>query len=72
MDQVCYERQATPFHTQIYEQVSIYCIVHSLELKSDMEFSVMPVLSYNMLSGPWRDTWILYGFDPRREPDTYQ
>ncbi|GAB5592501.1 tau 95 subunit of transcription factor TFIIIC [Umbelopsis nana] len=34
--------------------------------------SVMPVLSYNMLSGPWRDTWILYGFDPRREPDTYQ
>ncbi|KAI8578992.1 hypothetical protein K450DRAFT_244489 [Umbelopsis ramanniana AG] len=33
---------------------------------------VLPGIGYNVSSGPWRDTWIRYGYDPNKHPETYQ
>ncbi|KAJ2963002.1 hypothetical protein NQZ79_g1959 [Umbelopsis isabellina] len=33
--------------------------------------AVLPAISYNMISGPWRDTWIRYGYNPKKHKDSY-
>ncbi|CAO3666482.1 unnamed protein product [Umbelopsis vinacea] len=57
LDQVCYKRQTKAVASPV---------------SANTHFSVMPALSYNALSGPWRDTWIKYGYDPKIHPDAYQ
>ncbi|CAG8570638.1 8678_t:CDS:10 [Diversispora eburnea] len=30
---------------------------------------LLPLISYWMINGPWRDCWIRYGYDPRKDKD---
>ncbi|KAJ3147212.1 tau 95 subunit of transcription factor TFIIIC [Geranomyces variabilis] len=30
---------------------------------------LLPLHAYSMTAGPWRDTWIRYGYDPRLDPE---
>ncbi|KAJ3154164.1 tau 95 subunit of transcription factor TFIIIC [Geranomyces michiganensis] len=30
---------------------------------------LLPLYAYSMTAGPWRDTWIRYGYDPRLDPE---
>lgn len=49
-----------------------YHIVVLCKCKLKISFSVLPGVGYNVSSGPWRDTWVLYGYEPRKHPETYQ
>ncbi|CAO3687925.1 unnamed protein product [Umbelopsis ramanniana] len=33
---------------------------------------ILPGVGYNVSSGPWRDTWVRYGYEPSKHPETYQ
>ncbi|KAJ3109327.1 tau 95 subunit of transcription factor TFIIIC [Phlyctochytrium bullatum] len=44
-------------------------LVNHLGPDADKKFKqVVPFVAYNVTWGPWKDTWVRYGFDPRREP----
>jgi len=30
--------------------------------------AVFPALAYYFVSGPWRSTWVRFGYDPRTDP----
>ncbi|RHZ56367.1 hypothetical protein Glove_402g62 [Diversispora epigaea] len=33
----------------------------------EIVFWLLPLISYWMINGPWRDCWIRYGYDPRKD-----
>ena len=32
-------------------------------------FRLLPLVAYNVTSGPWRTLWVRFGYDPRTSPE---
>lgn len=48
---------------------------NALRAHADPSFSlsdicaVLPAVAYYFVTGPWRSTWVRFGYDPRRHPE---
>ena len=52
----------------IWTRVAILNSLEAPEFRKHIK-QLLPRVAYNMTRGPWRDCWVRYGFDPRKERD---
>ena len=41
---------------------------HLPSVKLHVISAALPVVAYYFVSGPWRSTWVRFGYDPRTDP----
>ena len=44
-------------------------LLHKSEVPGKYLKLVLPVVAYYFSSGPWRNQWIKYGYDPRKDQE---
>ena len=49
------------------EQIETYL---NLEGRVHLFKSCLPYVAYNLVKGPFRQVWVRYGFDPKKDPST--
>lgn len=69
------EKEAIQAVTDLFEKRPIwsrYGITCSLDPKYHKVIKkALPHVAYTFQSGAWRDTWVRYGLDPRKDPKCY-
>lgn len=45
-------------------------ILYKTHFSADILKVLLPAVAYYELSGPWRCTWIRFGYDPRKDPES--
>ena len=44
--------------------------IHAItRIASDRLKFILPALAYYYTTGPWRNQWVRFGYDPRKEPE---
>lgn len=55
------------FTVMTREQIETYL---NLEGRVHLFKSCLPYVAYNLVKGPFRQVWVRYGFDPKKDPST--
>ncbi|XP_063913517.1 general transcription factor 3C polypeptide 5 [Zophobas morio] len=56
---------------QLFEERPIWtkaAIRHITGLTDEHSRIILPIVAYYFTNGPWRITWVKYGYDPRKDP----
>ncbi|KAK9877001.1 hypothetical protein WA026_016030 [Henosepilachna vigintioctopunctata] len=58
---------------QFFEERPIWTkngIKYNTNLSNDLLKILLPAVAYYQITGPWRCTWIRFGYDPREDPES--